>query len=127
MRVAQIVSSRVVLMTALAVALAGCTNNAESDEEVPVWVTEMIRQMERAEVTNPPSYLARYEYAGATVYYVPPHCCDVASSLYDESGTLICGPDGGLSGRGDGRCPDFFAARRNEKIIWRDSRRAARS
>lgn len=124
MRVPQIVSSRVVLLAVIAAVLAGCANNADDDEEVPLWVTEMIRQMEREPVTNPPSYLARYEYAGATVYYVPPHCCDVASSLYDESGTLICGPDGGLTGRGDGRCPDFWAARRNEKIIWRDSRTA---
>jgi len=124
MRVPQIVSSRAVLVTVLAVVLAGCADNAEFDEEVPLWVTEMIRRMEREPVTNPPAYVERSDYAGATVYYVPPHCCDVAGSLYDESGTLICGPDGGLSGKGDGRCPDFASARRNEKIIWRDSRTA---
>lgn len=24
----------------------------------------------------------------------------------------------GAAGKGDGRCPDFFAARKNERIIW---------
>jgi hypothetical protein len=35
---------------------------------------------------------------------------------------MICHADGGFSGAGDGRCSDFFSARKNEKIIWRDPR-----
>ena len=66
--------------------------------------------------------VARYEYRGGRVYYVPPRCCDVYGTLYDASGTILCHPDGGFTGDGDGRCPDFFEERRNEKIIWRDRR-----
>lgn len=123
MRPRKIVSSRVILVTVLAAVLAACARSTDSEEDVPLWVTELIREFEREPVANPPAYVARYEYAGDTVYYVPPRCCDVPGTLYDESGTVICGPDGGLSGDGDGRCPDFASAARNERIIWRDSRR----
>ena len=42
--------------------------------------------------------------------------------LYRSDGAIACPPDGGLSGTGDGRCADFFRERRNERIIWRDTR-----
>ena len=55
-------------------------------------------------------------------YYVPPQCCDQFSTLYDADGAVICAPDGGITGRGDGKCPDFFQSRTNEKLFWEDSR-----
>ncbi len=91
-------------------------------EPVPAWLTVLIRGFESQPVTNSPLYVARYEYQGQVVYYVPPRCCDIPSDLYDASGRLMCHPDGGFTGTGDGRCPDFLAQRTNEKIIWRDSR-----
>ncbi len=73
-------------------------------------------------VGNPPQSIWQYEYNGQTVYYVPPQCCDQFGQLYDASGTLLCAPDGGFTGRGDGKCPDFFKVRTNEVLIWKDSR-----
>jgi hypothetical protein len=35
----------------------------------------------------------------------------------------MCHPDGAFNGKGDGMCADFFAERRNERVIWRDSKR----
>ena len=111
-------------LIAAGVLSSGCAATGPR-EDVPPWVTELIRQLEAEPVANPPAYVARYDYKGVQVYYVPPRCCDVPGTLYDEAGEVLCGPDGGLSGRGDGRCPDFFTARRNEQIIWRDRRSAA--
>ena len=37
----------------------------------------------------------------------------------DSTGTVLCAPDGGIDGRGDGRCPDFLAERKEERILWR--------
>ena len=31
-------------------------------------------------------------------------------------------PDGGFGGGGDGRITDFFTERKNEKLIWKNSR-----
>jgi len=56
----------------------------------------------------------RYEYQGQQVYYLPfarTHCCDAMSMLYDSDGKLLCMPDGGITGDGDGRCPDFSPRR----------------
>jgi hypothetical protein len=42
--------------------------------------------------------------------------------LYDENCTLLCLPDGGITGQGNGKCANFFIERTNEKLIWEDSR-----
>ena len=105
---------------------AGCGRNpAAPDPAVapPPWLTAVIREIETQPVANPPALIARYDYKGDSVYFVPPRCCDVMSIVYRSDGTVMCNADGGLTGKGDGRCPDFFTERRNERIIWRDPRR----
>ncbi len=100
--------------------LLGCAT--EPYEPLPEWVDELIADIESQPVTDPPLWIARYDFRGQHVYYVPQHCCDFPSVLYDSQGTIICSPDGGISGSGDGRCPDFFAERQNERVLWRDAR-----
>jgi len=74
-------------------------------------------------VWNPPAKIYSYKYKEHTVYYVPARCCDFPSILYDENCNIICNPDGGFSGGGDGRCNDFFDLRSDEKLIWEDTRK----
>jgi hypothetical protein len=57
------------------------------------------------------------------VYFLPQRCCDIMGVLYRADGSVMCRPDGGFTGTGDGRCPDFFVERKNERIVWRDARR----
>jgi hypothetical protein len=104
----------------VATLVAGCAPG--SDQDSPAFVARLIDQMKAAPVTNPPASIWKYRYLGRTVYYVPPFCCDVPSELYDADGNLICSPDGGLTGAGDGKCPDFFDKRTDELRLWRDSR-----
>lgn len=94
-------------------------------DDSPVWLRELVSRLESEPVANPPAYLARYLYRGDTVYYLPPRCCDIPSLVFNLGGEVICAADGGITGAGDGRCPDFFAARRDERIIWRDARGAS--
>jgi len=101
--------------------LIGC-NHSTSPDENPGWVKNLIATYEKDPVGNPPQSIWQYEYNGQVVYYVPPQCCDQFSTLYDANGTVICAPDGGITGQGDGKCSDFFQERRNEKLIWKDSR-----
>ena len=89
---------------------------------VPDWVQNLIQELSAQPLTNPPASIMRFEYKGRTVYYVPPRCCDIAGVLYDADGAVICLPDGGLTGRGDGRCPDFLTTRTNGQLIWSDPR-----
>lgn len=93
-----------------------------SPDQNPKWVTKQILEYEKEPVGNPPQSIWKYEYKNQIVYYVPAQCCDQFSSLLDKDGNLLCAPDGGFSGGGDGRCTDFFSERKNEKLIWKDSR-----
>ncbi|MEO8453169.1 MAG: hypothetical protein ABI647_25495, partial [Gemmatimonadota bacterium] len=81
-------------------------------ESIPDWLRAKITELEHAPVANPPLWVGRYDYTGQVVYYVPPHCCDIMSALLAADGTVICAPDGGMTGRGDGRCPDFLDQRK---------------
>lgn len=100
--------------------LAACAPATPSGN--PEWVDALIDQFESAPVGNPPQSIWRYEYEEQTVYFVPAQCCDMFSTLYDAQGNVMCAPDGGLDGRGDGGCPDFHDERAAEALIWQDAR-----
>jgi len=108
---------------------AGCQENPRGSwrgvpraEALPQWLNELIDQMELEPPANPPALVAEYTYQDQTVYYVPPSCCDVPSTLYDAEGNVLCHPDGGFTGAGDGLCTDFFDERADERIVWQDPR-----
>ncbi len=106
--------------------IAGCRGNPTAPNTTPsspTWVTALVRQLETEPVANPPGFVARYDYKDHDVYFVPQRCCDIMSVVYRSDGTVLCHPDGGFTGKGDGLCADFLAERRNERIIWRDSQR----
>lgn len=80
------------------------------------------RKIKREPVRNPPASIWLYRYQGKIVYYIPPYCCDVFGALYDTNCNLVCHPDGGITGNGDGVCPDFFETATKIKLIWQDER-----
>ena len=88
----------------------------------PDCVQKKIEEIMSQEVWNPPAKVYSYFYEGRRVYFVPQHCCDFPSQLLDENCNEMCRPDGGFSGRGDGRCADFFDTRKSELLIWADPR-----
>ena len=106
---------------------AGCQKEEVAKAEdgpkgPPPCIQAKIDEIAAQEVANPPVRVYSYLYAGKKVYYFTPRCCDASSKLYDESCTLLCAPDGGITGRGDGRCRDFFATRTDEELVWADPR-----
>jgi hypothetical protein len=88
----------------------------------PKSIEMKIKDISRDGVRNPPASVWQYNYQDQIVYYIPPHCCDIPSELFDANGNLICSPDGGFTGKGDNKCPDFFTTRTEEKLIWKDNR-----
>lgn len=124
-------SSGLVLALMLLTAATGCqtsekvvTAEQEETEEAAqtAWLSELIRELEQEPVANPPARVYRYLYNEQEVYYLTGRCCDVPSKVYDVDGNLLCEPDGGITGQGDGRCPDFIDTRTNETLIWKDKR-----
>lgn len=115
--------NRLLVAAFFVVTLTACSTSFPSEPQRPAWLQSLIAQIASEPVTNPPSSIISYRYRGATVYYRPARCCDIFADLYDEEGTLICHPDGGITGGGDGRCSDFATARSMEELVWADPRR----
>lgn len=98
-------------------------SGAYAHSNVPPFVAKLIAQYKAGPPDSSPGAVWRYRYKGATVYYVPRlPCCDIMSRLYTAGGQLICKPDGGIAGNGDGKCPDFFAERKAGLQLWSDPR-----
>lgn len=90
----------------------------------PAWLEQRIQALQAEPKQNPPAQIIRYRYEGQIVYYETIGCCDQFSNLYDQQGKLLCHPDGGLTGRGDGNsfCRYFAKRRTEEKLVWQDAR-----
>lgn len=86
------------------------------------WLDGLIEQEKTNPVVNPPSSITECNYNGEVVYYLPARCCGVYGFLFNNDGEIICSPDGGFTGRGDGRCVDFFSERIDCETIWADNR-----
>jgi hypothetical protein len=114
-------SLRATLLKLEPMVLLECSSR-NSSRTTPMWVIFLIMKFQSELVGNPPQSIWQYEYKDQIVYYVPPQCCDQYSVLYDSIGYVICAPDGGFTGTGDGNCPDFNWERKNGILIWQDSR-----
>jgi hypothetical protein len=111
---------RFVIIITVIILLAGCAQATPAG--YPEWVNKLIKKFESEPIGNPPLSIWHYEYSGQVVYFIPAHCCDITSILYDASGNVLCEPDGGIAGKGDGHCPNFYPERTNEQLIWKDAR-----
>lgn len=102
--------------------IAGAGAVALAADELPPFVQEYIERHSVGPRENPPASIWRLVYNGAEVFYIPPPCCDRFGQVYSRHGQYLCAPDGGLTGKGDGRCPDFRSESSEGVLIWRDTR-----
>ena len=90
-------------------------------QNLPPFLQQLIEEYETASEERFPLEIWRYEYEGESVFYIPLSrvlCCDLFSVLYNAKGEVICRPDGGFTGRGDGRCPDFDRRASEGVLVW---------
>lgn len=87
------------------------------NEGVPVCIQDIIDGKNNP-VPDSPEYILRYVYKGKTVYYLFSGCCDKYNYLLDTKCDILCSPDGGEFGDGDGMCPDFRDEAQVKDIIW---------
>jgi len=88
----------------------------------PQWLQNRIQNILATRKRNPVIRISRYQYEGETVYYETAPCCDQQSVLYNVEGKIICHPEGGITGKGDGKCSSFNKRRTNEQLVWQDPR-----
>jgi len=103
-------------------AISSCRKDGKISKGCPQDLIDMIKE---EPVRNPPSKVMKWTINNKIYYYIPPYCCDAMSQLYDDQCHLICAPDGGFSGGGDGRCPSFGIPFDSipKEIIWEDTRK----
>lgn len=65
-----------------------------------------------------PEKIWSYQYKNQKVFYFVQPCCDQINPVYDSKGNIICHPDGGFTGKGDGKCNDFYQTVSQRKLIW---------
>jgi hypothetical protein len=114
---------RVVLPALLALSLAPFNGCGHGSTDLP----ECLQQLVDGDpdwphtLISPSAYISRCAHKGQVVYYMPAQCCDIPSYVFDKDCNIICSPDGGITGQGDGRCPDFNDVATAGEIIWRRS------
>ncbi len=89
--------------------------------DVPGCVEEKIKEVKRRDVHNPPASVWKWEVDGNTYFYFTSDCCDQLNYLYDDKCNVVCAPDGGISGTGDGNCPEF-EGELIKTLVWEDDR-----
>ena len=90
--------------------------------ELPACVQQKIEEIKAEAKWNPPAEVNEYIYNGKHVYLFTSNCCDQYIMLYDGSCNAICAPGGGITGKGDGKCADFYESAKHVKLVWKDSR-----
>lgn len=110
----------ILLILAITASLFSMCNKKGNESES--CIENYINAIKEEPVRDPPASVWQYTYNGQTVYYIPPYCCDMFSELLDVNCNILCHPDGGFTGDGDGGCPDFFTNRTDEKLLWQDDR-----
>lgn len=90
--------------------------------DAPNCIENEIKKIKIEEVRNPPAEVWKWEVDGLTYYYITSDCCDQYNYLYNNNCDIICAPDGGLIGSGDGNCPNFMEPIK-KTLLWKDNRR----
>ena len=113
---------RRILISLVILSLLTYCREDDGDNITPACIERIIQAIKRADVQNFPSQVWRWEDATKIYYYITADCCDQFSALYDLECRLICAPDGGLTGGGDGRCPTFGKDLK-KTLVWQDPRK----
>lgn len=116
------------LLLTLIVPLAWCASprsavkpeNPETKDSLPACVRHMINERKKDIPPELPQSITAYSYEGKTVYYFKEGCCDQFNPVYDDSCHLLGAPDGGFTGRGDGKLPEFFNKAKMIGVVWKE-------
>ena len=93
----------------------------EINEDVPTCIEKKIKDISNQDKWNPPAEVWKWEANGELYYYFSSNCCDEFNFIYNENCDVICAPDGGFTGTGDGNCPDL-EMQSIKSIVWKDNR-----
>ena len=97
-------------------------NNSDNEIDAPTCIETKILEIKKSDIQNPPAKVWKWEVDGDIYYYLTSDCCDQYSYLYNENCEIVCAPDGGITGNGDGKCP-VFTNKIVKTLVWEDERK----
>ncbi len=113
---------RMLALSGFLLFLTSC-DKLELAVEVPSCIEAEIRKIQNEEVRNPAAQVWKWEVDENVYYYISSDCCDQYNYLYDEACNVVCAPDGGFSGNGDGNC-SIFSGEIKYTLVWEDVRKS---
>ncbi|MEO1803217.1 MAG: hypothetical protein AAFU33_00325 [Bacteroidota bacterium] len=104
--------------------VSGCQSSLTLPEGLPSCMRTRMGQILAEDPWEPTARIYEVTYQHQQAFFIPSHCCDIPSELYMPDCQLLCFPDGGLHGQGDGKCMDFEFQPDQAKLIWQDNRKS---
>lgn len=99
----------------------GC-KSSDQDIGLPACIIAQIEAIKNEPIRNPSAEVWKWEDNSKVFYYFNSPCCDQYNYLYNENCEVVCAPDGGFTGKGDEKCPEFEGDI-NRSLIWKDERK----
>ena len=93
-------------------------NDALTNNSMPKCLANVVKEMSANPAEGSPISVTRYDYKGKQVYYLIAPCCDKYNIVYDSACHILGYPDGGFTGRGDGKMMDFKKEATNAIVVW---------
>ena len=88
------------------------------DPKLPAWLIDKIKLIAKDETIPVGSHVIQLSNKKKKYYSLPVACCDQFVPLFDEEGKLLCHPEGGIAGNGDGKCKGLEKKLQKSKIVW---------
>ncbi|MEP7229457.1 MAG: hypothetical protein ABI691_04350 [Ginsengibacter sp.] len=92
-------------------------NKTPANKTMPVCLQTLITTM-ASETNGSPQSVTKYNYKNQDVYYMVSPCCDKYNIVYDSNCNVLGYPDGGYTGKGDGKMMNFKSEASDEELIW---------
>jgi len=100
---------------------AACKHDNDLETKLPKCISDKIENLKEIPAQNPRAEVWQWKVDGKTYYYITSDCCDQFNYLYDNQCNVVCAPDGGITGAGDGACPKFTGTI-EYTLVWKDPR-----
>ena len=110
----------IILLTATLI-FASCANKKmQGISGMPPCMVSIIEEMQKDPKANQPQSVTQYSYKGNAVFYIASGCCDQYNPVYSSDCVYLGAPDGGITGKGDGKLTDFAANATEAKVVWKN-------
>lgn len=81
------------------------------------WIDDYVAKAQKNELEQNPTEIKEYTFNGETVYLSIMPCCDRLNIIHSVTGEELC-KTGGITGKGDNKCPEFYKEAKLIKTIW---------